>query len=152
MKILFSLAVMLALVVPQSQAQTRSTTAQELIKLENAWSQAAVNRDGAALRQFYAEEYTFTDADGAVTTKNEELKNITGGAFKLADFKFENMEVRVYGNVAVVTGRNTIHGVWEDIVRDVSGPYRFTDVFVKRAGRWLCVASQSSRVIERVMP
>lgn len=152
MKILYSLAVMLALAVPQGQAQTRSPAAQELIKLENAWSQAAVNRDGAALRHFYAQEYIFTDADGAVTTRDEELKNITGGVFKLTDFKFENMEVRVYDNVAVVTGRNTIHGVWEDITRDVSGPYRFTDVFVKRGGRWLCVASQSSRVVEKVTP
>ena len=61
-------------------------------------------------------------------------------------FKFDDMKVHVYGNVAVVTGRNTIKGVWEDIEHDISGPYRFTDVFVKRDGRWQCVASQSSRI------
>jgi ketosteroid isomerase-like protein len=59
------------------------------------------------------------------------------------------MKVRVYGDVAVVTGRNTIKGVWEDIKRDISGPYRFTDVFVRRNGSWQCVTSQSSRVTEK---
>jgi ketosteroid isomerase-like protein len=52
----------------------------------------------------------------------------------------------VYGEVAVVTGKNTIKGTWEDIERDISGPYRFTDVFVRRDGRWQCVASQASRI------
>lgn len=61
-------------------------------------------------------------------------------------FKFSDMKVHVYGDVAVVTGQNTIKGTWEDIPRNISGPYRFTDVFVKRAGRWQCVASQSSRI------
>src|SRR5437773_6288883 len=109
MKILYGLAIMLAMVVPQSQAQTRTVGEQELINLENAWSQAAVNRDSAALQHFYAKEYIFTDADGAVTTKDQELANITGGVFKLTAYNFEDMNVHVYGNFAVVTGRNTIH-------------------------------------------
>lgn len=59
------------------------------------------------------------------------------------------MKVRLYGDVAVVTGRNTIKATWEDIQRDISGPYRFTDVFVKRGGHWQCIASQASRVKEK---
>ena len=36
--------------------------------------------------------------------------------------------------------------VWEDLQRDMNGTYRFTDVFVRRDGRWQCVASQASRL------
>jgi hypothetical protein len=46
--------------------------------------------------------------------------------------------------VAIVLGLETeksmIHG------KDMSGQYRFTDVFVKRDGRWQAVASHASRV------
>jgi len=141
-------ALMLALVA-WPRAQAPSGVERELIAIENNWSQASLKRDAAALPQFYADEYIFTDADGVVTNKTQEIANITGGSFRLAAYKFDHLAVHVYGDVAVVTGQNTIKGSWQDIGRDISGPYRFTDVFVKRNGRWLCVASQASRVTEK---
>ena len=146
MKALTLVAAAMVLAVPSLRAQSPRGVEQELIAVENSWSQAAVNRDGNALQRFYADEYVFTAADGAVSTRTQEIANITGGMFKLSAFKFEGLKVRVYGDVAVVTGQNTIKGVWEDINRDISGPYRFTDVFVRRGGRWQCVASQASRI------
>lgn len=149
MKILSIVILMLASVAPRSWAQALGPAEQELIALENDWSQAAVKRDGAALQRFYADDYIFTDQNGVVSNKTREILNITTGIFQLTSYKFEDVKVRVYGDVAVVTGRNTIRGTWEDVKRDISGPYRFTDVFVRRNGRWQCVASQSSPVTER---
>ena len=130
-------------------AAAQTTPERDLLKLENDWSLASMKRDAAALQPFYADEYMFTDADGVVTNKSQELKNLTSGTFRLMAYKFGDLNVRIYGDTAVVTGRNTIKGAWEDIKRDISGPYRFTDVFVKRDGRWQCVASQSSRLAEK---
>ena len=149
MKTFYGMAVAVALMVAPAAAQTPVNPEQELIKLESDWSQASIKRDGASLQQFYSDEYLFTDADGVTSTKSKEIANLTSGMFRLTAYKFEDVKVHVYGDVAVVTGRNTIKGVWEDIKRDVSGPYRFTDVFVRRNGRWQCVASQSSRVTEK---
>ena len=147
MKRLLAITLLLMWAAPRTGAQApKSGPEQELIALENSWSQASVKRDGAVLPRFYAEEYIFTDEDGVVSTKTKEIANITGGVFKLNSYKFENMAVHVYGEVAIVTGQNTIKGTWEDIERDISGPYRFTDVFVRRDGRWQCVASQASRI------
>jgi len=119
---------------------------QELIKLEDDWAQAMVKRDAARLSQFYGDDYVFTDADGVVSTKAKELEEITSGPYHETSYKFDDLQVRLFGDVAVVTGRNTIQGSWEDTQQSMSGPYRFTDVFVKRDGRWQCVASQASRV------
>jgi ketosteroid isomerase-like protein len=131
------------------RAQGSKSVEQTLVALENDWSDASMKRDGAALQRFYADEYIFTDSDGSVSGKAKEIADITGGVFRLTSYKFEQLAVHVYGDVAVVTGQNTIKGVWEDIRRDVSGPYRFTDVFVRRSGRWECVASQASRITEQ---
>ena len=149
MKALSGLALVLALTAWSSAAQTPTSAEQELLKLENDWSHASMKRDSAGLQRFYADEYVFTDADGVMTDKSRELKNLTSGTFRLTSYKFDDTTVHVYGDVAVVTGRNTIKGAWEDLKRDVSGPYRFTDVFVRRGGRWQCVASQSSRITEK---
>jgi ketosteroid isomerase-like protein len=149
MKILSGVVLMMALAVPGGWAQTPNTSEQELTRLENDWSQAVVRRDGTALQRFYADEYIFTDEKGVVWNKAKEIADISSGAFRLTSYKFDDLKVHNYGDVAVVTGRNTIKGLWENVKRDISGPYRFTDVFVKRAGRWQCVASQSSRITER---
>ena len=137
----------LMLALPRVWAQTPPTSREQtLIALETNWSQAAIARDGATLDRFYADEYVFTNEDGVTSNKAKEIANITSGAFRLTAFKFNDLKVRLYGDVAVVTGENNIKGTWEDINKDISGPYRFTDVFVKRNGRWQCVASQSSRI------
>ena len=149
MKQLAGLVVMLTLAASPCWAQTPGAADKELIAIENDWSQAAIARDATALQRFYADEYVFTNEDGVVTNKATEIANIRGGTFRLTSYKFDDLKVHVYGEVAVVTGRNTIKGFWDDIKRDVSGPYRFTDVFVKRNGRWQCVASQSSRITEK---
>ena len=59
----------------------------------------------------------------------------------------DDMKVRVYGNAAVVTGRYTVKEQFKGT--DLSGPYRFTDTFIKRAGRWQCVATHSSKIAQK---
>lgn len=146
MKTLSSFLLMTVLAAPAAWAQKPATAEQALIAVEHQWSEAAVKRDGAALDRFYADEYIFTNEDGVASNKAKEIANITTGVFRLTAYKFGDLKVQVYGNVAVVTGENTITGTWEDINKDITGPYRFTDVFVNRAGRWQAVASQSSRI------
>jgi ketosteroid isomerase-like protein len=133
-------------------AQTPTGREQTLVTVEHDWSQAAVARDAGALDRFYADEYIFTNEDGATSNRTKEIADITSGAFRLTSFEFSALEVRFYGDVAVVTGENNIKGTWEDINKDISGPYRFTDVFVIRDGRWQCVASQSSRITPATVP
>ena len=146
MKTFASFLLMTALVTPGAWAQAPAGPEQALLTVETAWSQAAVGRDRAVLDRFYADEYIFTNEDGVASNKTKEIADITSGVFRLTSFKFSDFKVHVYGEVAVVTGQNNIKGRWEDNAKDVSGPYRFTDVFVMRGGRWQCVASQSSRI------
>jgi hypothetical protein len=53
-------------------------------------------------------------------------------------------KVRVHGEVAVVTGRNTIKVTY--MGKDISRAYRFTDVFVKCARRWQVLTTQRTAV------
>jgi len=55
-----------------------------------------------------------------------------------------DVKVQLYDSAAVVTFRVVWHGRFKDA--DISGPQRMTDVFVKREGRWQCVASQATRI------
>jgi hypothetical protein len=50
------------------------------------------------------------------------------------------MQIRVYGDAAVVVGRT----IWMSGAH--SGQYRYTDIYVRRGGRRNCVASQATNI------
>lgn len=120
---------------------------QELIKLENGWNDATVKRDMAFLEKILAEDITDTDSEGTVWTKAQDLQNVKSGDFVLTSAVADSLKVRVYGGAAVVTGRNTIQGKFKG--KDISGPYQFTDTWAKRAGRWQCVATHGSKIVQK---
>jgi uncharacterized protein (TIGR02246 family) len=145
MKRILAAAVLAMLVAPVARAQAPSAAEQELIKLENAWSTAWQKKDVAALDRLFAAEYLSTDSDGKTTTKAQDLQDVKDPTTTLTSFKLENLTVHVYNDAfAVVTGSNTEKATFKG--KDDSGTYMFTDVFVKRDGRWQIVATQSSKV------
>jgi ketosteroid isomerase-like protein len=75
-----------------------------------------------------------------VWDKARDIAIDTTGGSRLASFKLDDLKVRLYGDLAVVTGRNTSKGTLHGSA--AQGQSRFTDVFVKRDGRWQCLASQ----------
>jgi len=62
----------------------------------------------------------------------------------LTAFRLEDLEAHVYGDAATVTGANVITATYKG--QDASDKFRFTDVFVKRDGRWQVVATQGTKV------
>lgn len=138
------LALIGILAVPQVSAQTSSSSEKEILKLENQWCEAVVKRDTTTLQRLYADEYLCTGSGGDVWNKVQEIAGIASGTYVATSFNLDDMKSHIYGNVAVVTGSNTIKATYKG--KDISGKYRFTDVFVKRSGRWQCVATQSTLV------
>jgi ketosteroid isomerase-like protein len=126
-------------------AQVPSSVERSLMKLENDWSMAWQKKDAAFLENLFANEYLGTDQDGVTSTKAQELANVS--ATNVTSFALTDMKVHVYGDTAVVTGVNTIKSTFKG--RDMSGAYRFTDVFVKRDGRWQVVATQGSMMAKK---
>ena len=129
------------LAVPPAGAQTPRAAEQELIKVENDWKQAVIKRDAAALRNLYADEYMSVDSEGGVWNKAEDIDIDTSGSFRLVSYRLEDTKVRLLGDVAIVTGRSFYKGIGTTR-REISAQYRFTDVFVRRAGRWQCMTTQ----------
>jgi ketosteroid isomerase-like protein len=139
---LLAMFALVALTPPLAHAQAPGE--KELADVENHWAEAMVKGDVPALERLYADEYLAIDPAGATYTKAQDIANVKSGAFKLTTFKLDEMKVRVHGEVAVVTGRNTIKAMY--MGKDISGAYRFTDVFVKRAGRWQVLTTQGTAV------
>lgn len=133
---------------PQTRAgDTNSATAravEEVKALEEARNQAVLHSDVAALDRMTSEDYTFVTLRGELRTKSEILKGFASGSFKYESRQISDLNVRVYGNTAVVTGRSVQKGMENG--KDYSGPYWFTRVYVKRGGHWITVALQTTLI------
>ena len=122
----------------------KSSIEQTLLQLENDWSQADLHKDAAALNRILAEDWIGIDFEGTVLTKTQALKGIVSDAASLESTVLRNMKVRIYGDTAIVTGTDTEQGEYHG--KDSSGGYVWTDVFVRRNGRWQAVSSQSTKL------
>lgn len=124
-------------------AQTGSAE-QALLQLERDWEQALKKNDVTALELILAPEFVSTDADGRLITREQYQARRTSGKVTYTAYTQDDYNVRVIGDVAIVTGRSTIKGTLDG--KDRTGQERWTDTFVRRNGRWQAVASHSSRV------
>jgi ketosteroid isomerase-like protein len=116
--------------------------AEQLRKIEDDWAKAMVSRNVDTIRRFEAPEYVYITPDGKIRDRQEDLASLRHSAF--TDVSFSDMQVRVYGDTAIVSGVGHLQGT--DNGKDVSGDYRFTDVFAKQDGRWQAVHSTATKI------
>jgi len=140
MKRLLILA-MLALTV---SCQMKSSDAkEELLKLEKDFEQAVVTTNAEAIGKFLAGDWVIIDPDGGVIDKARFLSVIKSGALTHEMMDSDDVNVRTYGDSAVVTSLTTTKGKFAG--QEFSTRERATDFFVKQGGRWQCVFSQLTK-------
>ena len=119
-------------------------TEQELRRLEREWDDAIVRKDVVALERILGEEFVYIDSAGGVNPKAALIRGVKESEAVIAPFETEEVVVRVYGETAVLTGRFTQKVTYKG--QTLSGQFRYTDVYVKRDGRWQAVSAHSSRI------
>ena len=124
----------------------------EVLRQEKAWADGAQRHDAESVRKILADDLIITYPDGNVGTKASELSGIESKAVTMDGWDVLDTKVTVMSaDAAVITGRGIIkNGKSKDPktnqVINISGQYRFTDVYARRNGQWLAVASQSTKI------
>ena len=154
-RIAFATSVVVLVLAVAVQAQTPAQTKsggveQELIKLENEWGEAIIKRDAASIDmlrdRIIADEYIGM-YDGSVFTKAQYFEIVKSIKEEILSFVMDEWKVRVYGDAAVVMGRGTMK--MRLAGKETTNQWRFTDTWVKRAGRWQCVAAHNSTIAQK---
>ena len=81
---------------------------------------------------------------GIIQNKEQRLAPMRSGDLKYEFARYEEVNIRAYGNTAVVTARVAVKG--QNKGADVSGQFRSTLTLVKLKGRWQLVASQANSI------
>ena len=114
----------------------------EIVRLEDAWRQARIDGDVAFLERFYAPEMRVQGMDGKVQSRTEDIALFAKRIIRPQTIAHGPLEVTVYDRAAVVTGLDHIVGTYAGRQGDLW--LRFTDVLVKRNGRWQLIVQQAT--------
>src|SRR4029077_2316878 len=122
---------------PPLERDQRMTAEEELLKVENGFTEAIVKNDPEAIGRLVADDWIIIDPDGGIVERTRFFEVIKSGALAHDMMESEDLRVRVYGDSAVVTAVTRTKGKF--MGQEFSTQERATDVFVKRDRRWQCI-------------
>ena len=117
-----------------------------LAYMEREWIDAALKHDPSWVERNYAFDASdISSRNGAIANKTQAVADMRDDKNTYQSIDLSDLNIRVDGNTAVVTSVNHFKG------RDAQGKpvdrrARYTDVFVKRDGRWQVWATQGTPI------
>jgi ketosteroid isomerase-like protein len=142
-KVMLSVAAA-ALAASVAAAYAAAAPGDELVQLEANWSKALVAGDYATVDKIIAPDWVGQNHTGKRSTKAEFMALFKSGKVKMSAMNNHDVHVRMFGEMAVVQGADNENSV--ESGKDSSGSYTWTDVFQRRDGHWVAVASQVTKV------
>lgn len=123
-------------------SQTKKQRLLENIELRRF--EAMTKKDIGFLQNVLSDDLTYTHSNGLFETKTVHLDNIRSGNLIYKTMQPESMKIQVYGKTAVITGFVNVTGLLKD--KEFNLRLRYTDVYVRKKGKWKLVAWQSLKI------
>jgi len=145
-------ALLVALTVAATASQQRAVQSDQdvLVDLERRWNAAFYQKDTAFIGTVLADDFVATYDDGSRGSKATELALAAAFDRRVESAVPDDFTVKEYGDTAVV--RFTLRVVGLRQGQRAETILRYTDVWVIREGRWLCVSSHSTQVRAETSP
>lgn len=124
-------------------AEDVQTVQAAVVQLEKDWVAAISKKDVAALDRLLADDFVGTSPTAHTYTKTNAIDDLKNAKYVVEAMNLDDVSVNVYGGTAVAFASQEEKSHYAGA--DTSGHYHFTDVWVKKDGRWQAVASHGTR-------
>jgi ketosteroid isomerase-like protein len=121
---------------------SRSEIEDAILRLERETMDAIKRKDAVALGKILADDFTHRSPGGVESGKADFLKSIASLPVEVTEIWGEELKVSIFGETVVLTGVQRVKTKSADGTLE-AGAGAFTDVFVRRRGRWLMVLAYS---------
>jgi ketosteroid isomerase-like protein len=122
----------------------QSKTIATLTAQADAWDRAIVRKDRAAIEANMADDFRQIDGRGNIEAKNSFVDDLVSLDLQIDPYTVEDFEVRLYGNVALLSGRTRMTGKYQG--RPFASHYRYIDIYVRSGSQWKIVSVQVSNL------
>jgi len=129
---------------PFALAEDRTRIVDELTRQAIAWDKAIVRKDRALIEANMADDFRQIGSSGEVTTKRPFVDALVSSELEIEPYSVEDFEVRVYGEVALLSGRTRMTGRYQG--KPFTSHYRYTDVYVRNGAKWQVVSVQTTQL------
>lgn len=129
---------------PIGATSDRADVVALLKRQSDAWDQAIVRKDRAAIEANMAEDFRQIGSRGEVETKRSFVDDLVSPDLQLDPYTVEDFDVRLYGDVALLSGRMRLTGRYQG--KAFSAHYRYIDIYARTVGQWKIVSVQLSPV------
>ena len=136
-------AACLAAAAPAAAPSAQSPR-ETLIELERGWNDAIYRRDVDFIEGLLADEFIATYDDGSRGGKARELEFVASFNQRVVSAVQDDFTVDFFGTTAVVRFTLRIVGIRQGQEAEIR--LNYTDVWVRRGGRWQCVSTHSTRI------
>ena len=148
--IILTLAVTLALplIAPAKEKATDADVEGTVKKIEQELTDSILKSDPSAFEKYLSSDYLGIGPDGVRQNKSELMSDIKSGTLKLESSNLSDIKVQASNpDMAVVVYRTNDKGTYKG--KDITGEYRWVDVFVKRDGKWQIALDQGTQITKQ---
>ena len=119
---------------------------EEITQLTKQWSQVFANKDFDHLKRIWADDFSYTMPGGIVSDKKTGLANVADKSDTITSAGLVAFKAHVYGKNLVI-GNGDHHEAGKDKDgKPFSRKFRFTNVWVRRNGKWQVVRGHASQL------
>ncbi len=129
---------------PFGKGDDRAQIIAQLTRQSEDWDKAIVRKDRAAIEKNMAEDFRHIDGSGEISGKFAFVEDLVSPKLVIDPYLVEDFEVRLYGDIALLSGRTKMTGHLEG--KAFTSNYRYIDIYAKRAGVWQVISVQISRI------
>ena len=147
------LAVLLILTSALDFAQAAATATpddkhveEEIRQLNGEEVDAFLHKDAQVMARIWSDDFVVTDPLNKFVTKQQVLRMVESGFLVITSFDRQIEYLRVYGDIVIVAGGETV--VWGGKMPNAGKTeyLRFTAVWMKQAGKWQEIARHANIV------
>jgi ketosteroid isomerase-like protein len=139
--VVLSAALVLLVANPNPAIAQDTATEREVAQIFHVLNNASIKKDRTTIERLLADDYLYIHSNGSAKNRAEEIAETMSPDMGWTNSQIGELRVRVFGDVAIVTGTNTLTGAAKGYA---SGVRRFTDVWVRFNGLWKTVGGQST--------
>jgi ketosteroid isomerase-like protein len=140
-----SAAALVGACVASAAAADQKADALAILRAQaDRWDQAIVAKRRADIEANMADDFRQIDGAGTIETKQSFVEGLIDPKLTIDPYTVDDFEVRLYGDVALLSGRTRMTGTYDG--KAFTSHYRYIDIYVRKGGAWKIVSVQFTKL------